>query len=88
MNGPMIYCPRCAWRPRSTDLWLCSRQIGGCGHLGNTFDTRGVCPKCSWKWEITACHSCKQFSLHEHWYHDPQPLSEKSDERQDELGNV
>jgi hypothetical protein len=37
----------------------------------NTFDTHGICPKCSWQWIITACLSCKQFSPHEEWYHEP-----------------
>jgi hypothetical protein len=39
--------------------------------IWDTFSTRGICPKCGWKWEITRCHSCKQFSPHEDWYHDP-----------------
>lgn len=51
--------------------WLCSPRMGGCGHVWNTFLTGGLCPKCSCAWEITACLSCKQFSLHKDWYHDP-----------------
>jgi hypothetical protein len=45
--------------------------MGGCGTVWNTFTTHGVCPKCSWEWIITACLSCKQFSPHAEWYHDP-----------------
>ena len=85
MNEPLIYCPRCAWRPDAASRWWCTPQIGGCGHHWNTFETRGVCPRCSWKWEITACLSCKQFSFHEHWYHDPQAPPEMEEQRQDEL---
>jgi hypothetical protein len=71
MRGIEIYCPQCAWHPESTSRWQCSRRLGGCGFAWNTFDTRGICPNCSYKWEITACLSCSRFSLHEHWYHDP-----------------
>jgi hypothetical protein len=73
MRTPQIYCPRCAWHPSAASRWVCARRIGGCGHVWNTFDTRGVCPKCRWKWEIAACLSCRQFSLHEARYHDPEP---------------
>jgi hypothetical protein len=68
-----IYCPQCAWHPESTSRWQCSCRLGGCGFVWNTFDTRGTCPKCAYKWQVTACLSCKRFSLHEHWYHDPEP---------------
>jgi hypothetical protein len=41
-----------------------------------------VCPKCSWKWIITACLSCKRFSPHEDWYHDTdEDLKEVEEER-------
>jgi hypothetical protein len=84
MRGPEIYCPLCAWQPTSTSLWMCSRQLGGCGCVWNTFDTRGICPKCSNKWEITACLSCGRFSLHEHWYHDPK--TPRTENGKDETG--
>jgi hypothetical protein len=71
MSDPEIYCPKCEWRPQADSRWLCTRRMGGCGHVWNTFDTRGVCPRCNFSWEITACLSCKQFSLHESWYHYP-----------------
>jgi hypothetical protein len=71
MSAPEIFCPKCKWRPKSSSRWLCSPQMGGCGAVWNTFDTHGICPKCSWKWIITACLSCKQFSPHEEWYHEP-----------------
>jgi hypothetical protein len=84
MRGPLIYCPRCAWRPGAASRWMCSRTIGGCGNSWNTFETRGVCPSCSCKWEITQCLSCQQFSLHEHWYHDPDATREQAEERERE----
>jgi len=40
----------------------------GCGHVWNTFDTRGLCPGCSHQWKHTACLSCTRWSLHEDWY--------------------
>ena len=81
MREPMIYCPRCAWRPSVASRWSCSRDIGGCGERWNTFETRGVCPKCGCEWEITQCHSCQQFSPHEQWYHDPASSSERAAQR-------
>jgi len=81
MSKTEIYCPKCKWKPRSSSRWWCTTRIGGCGHTWNTFDTRGVCPKCNWNWIITACLSCKQFSPHEEWYHDP---DDKADEIHEE----
>jgi hypothetical protein len=69
-NRPEIFCPKCNWRPKPSSRWCCTPQFGGCGQIWNTFDTRGVCPKCSWKWIITACLFCQQFSPHEEWYHE------------------
>lgn len=71
MSKTAIFCPKCRWVPRPSSRWVCTVQIGGCGTSWNTFETRGVCPKCIWKWIITQCLSCKQFSPHEDWYHDP-----------------
>ena len=85
MDTARIYCPRCHWRPSSTSLWQCARQLGGCGWVWNTFDTRGVCPKCSGVWEITACHACKQFSIHNDWYHDDDPNDTDELRREEEL---
>lgn len=58
-----IRCPKCGYRPKRSDRWSCT-----CGHMWNTFDTRGVCPGCDAKWRDTACPSCHQWSLHEDWY--------------------
>ena len=58
-----VRCPRCAWEPERRDLWMCS-----CLHVWNTFDTRGVCPDCSYRWEHTQCLRCKEWSEHERWY--------------------
>jgi hypothetical protein len=82
MSESDIFCPKCRWKPTPVSRWWCTPKIGGCGHLWNTFDTRGVCPKCSWKWIITACLSCKRFSPHEDWYHDTnEDLKEVEEER-------
>jgi hypothetical protein len=71
MTAPGIFCPLCRWRPEASSRWVCTRKLGGCGTSWNTFETHGVCPKCSWHWEITQCFGCQQFSLHRDWYHDP-----------------
>ena len=60
-----IYCPKCSWEPVQSSRWICS-----CNHRWNTFDTAGVCPRCSKAWEDTACLSCERWSRHAHWYHD------------------
>ena len=58
-----IRCPRCKWRPRKHDRWQCT-----CLHRWNTFDTRGVCPSCQFRWLETQCLSCLVMSAHEDWY--------------------
>ncbi|SFF60828.1 hypothetical protein SAMN02799615_04365, partial [Dyella marensis] len=45
----------------------------------------GVCPGCSYRWQITFCPSCRQFSPHEDWYHWPEGSVEER-ERELELG--
>ncbi|HZR35868.1 MAG TPA: hypothetical protein VFA75_10870 [Nevskia sp.] len=84
--GIEIHCPKCRWRPKAESLWNCSSKIGGCGTSWNTFMTRGICPKCAWRWAITQCLACKQWSPHEEWYHPPEPDARKS--REAELDTV
>jgi hypothetical protein len=60
-----IRCPVCYWRPQKHDTWMCNP---GCGHVWNTFDTRGCCPECNKQWHQTACLRCGEWSLHESWY--------------------
>lgn len=62
-DGARIRCPRCRWRPHRLDRWSCR-----CGHAWNTFETRGLCPRCSYQWRHTACLACYRFSPHEDWY--------------------
>jgi hypothetical protein len=62
-GGASIRCPRCGWVPRREDLWSCR-----CGHIWNTFDTRGVCPACRFAWLQTQCPRCRQWSPHADWY--------------------
>jgi len=59
--------------------------MGGCGTVWNTFWTGGVCPGCSYRWQITACLACRQFSPHEDWYHWPEGET-KERERELEAG--
>jgi hypothetical protein len=64
-----IRCPACQWRPGRHDLWSC---VPGCGHVWNTFETRGMCPNCSKQWTHTSCHRCDQWSPHDDWYERPE----------------
>lgn len=66
MAGPVvpgIRCPVCKWTPRTKNLWSCT-----CEHRWNTFDTRGLCPACAYRWEITECLACGAMSPHADWY--------------------
>lgn len=62
-KGPRIRCPRCAWSPRAHDRWQC-----WCGHVWNTFETRGVCPSCAFRHLDTMCLACERWSKHAAWY--------------------
>ncbi len=62
-SGTLIRCPRCNQPPSPSDRWLCK-----CGHRWNTFQTRGLCPRCQYQWEITACLVCGESSPHADWY--------------------
>jgi len=59
-----IRCPKCGWRPRAEDRWLCTV----CRCVWNTFDTGGVCPGCLKQWDVTKCLACHQWSRHSDWY--------------------
>ena len=69
-----IRCPVCKWQPGRRNRWYClpmgapEHFSGGCGHGWNTFDTRGLCPGCSYQWRHTSCLSCGVTSVHEDWY--------------------
>ena len=67
MREIKVYCPKCRWVPRPSDLWMC---VPACRRLWHTFDTCGVCPRCGKNWEDTQCHACQQFSPHIDWYHE------------------
>ncbi len=58
-----VACPRCHLSPKSSDLWGCT-----CGNRWKTFDTRGLCPACSYQWKETACLMCGESSPHADWY--------------------
>lgn len=60
-----IRCPKCAWQPKRSDLWMCI-----CLHVWNTFETGGVCPQCAKRWTDTQCLSCRAWSPHADWYVD------------------
>ena len=58
-------CPLCHWEPLPGDEWVCD-----CGHVWDTFQTRGRCPRCGYQWEETECLVCWEMSPHEDWYGD------------------
>ncbi|MCY7348596.1 MAG: hypothetical protein LH614_20595 [Pyrinomonadaceae bacterium] len=65
-----IRCPLCRWQPQKSSRWHCS-DFGlhfGCGTNWNTFDTRGQCPGCRYRWQWTDCLRCFRSSPHEAWY--------------------
>jgi hypothetical protein len=68
-----IACPKCDWRPDHFAQWSCS-----CGRQWNTFETRGVCPRCSKQWKMAQCSTqdgCGEWSDHEEWYHEDDELT-------------
>ena len=65
-DGGRLRCPRCGWQPGKADRWSCNPN--GCGHVWNTFDTGGFCPRCNRHWKDTACLRCGEWSAHEDWY--------------------
>ena len=73
-----IYCPKCRWEPPPDARWQCA-----CGHVWNTFETGGQCPKCGKVWRDTQCLSCRRWSKHHDWYHDLPPVDELVREAED-----
>jgi len=67
-----IRCPLCRWQPNAASRWFCSdfNSHDGCGTEWNTFDTRGICPGCKYRWHWTDCLRCFRSSPHEAWYAD------------------
>jgi hypothetical protein len=68
-KNPVIYCPRCEYKPRAEDRWAC---LARCGTTWHTFWTGGVCPGCGIHWPKTQCPECAALSPHGEWYHYPQ----------------
>jgi len=67
-----IRCPLCSWQPQASSRWFCSDFAAhdGCGTEWNTFETRGRCPGCNYRWLWTDCLRCYRSSPHEAWYRD------------------
>ena len=59
----IIQCSSCEWNPDGDKHWACS-----CGHIWNTFKTKGQCPKCKTQWKDTWCPACGQSTPHNDWY--------------------
>ena len=81
ISPTQIRCPKCQWQPKRASRWMCAPCGApedfpdGCGHVWNTFDTRGRCPGCRHQWRYTACLSCARWSLHDDWYENPRPAA-------------
>lgn len=60
-----ISCPRCGDVPLADAEWQCEL----CLCCWNTFDTRGRCPGCAFRFPATACLACGAMSRHSDWYH-------------------
>ena len=71
LTGITIQCPACEWQPDGKKNWGCSN----CGHVWDTFTTRGVCPKCKTKFETTWCPGCGQSTPHTDWYKTAEQLA-------------
>ena len=73
-GGERVRCPLCGWRPRASSRWVCDdcghpeHFYNGCGHVWNTFDTRGLCAGCGHLWRWTSCLDCGAWSPHGEWY--------------------
>ena len=69
-----IRCPICKWQPNSSSRWFCADCdfpeyfYGGCGAMWNTFETRGLCPRCDHRWRWTSCLRCGGWARHDDWY--------------------
>ncbi len=72
-----IYCPNCSWRPPPSARWICRP---GCEWLWNTFETHGQCPNCFKQWKLTKCFQCKEWSPHDDWYHEEEPVQTEKHE--------
>ncbi len=73
-----IYCPRCGYEPQPYDRWMCNPN--GCGQHFDTFLTHGQCPNCFRVFKYTKCPLCRDWSLHEDWYHDAEPVESEQQE--------
>jgi hypothetical protein len=47
-------CPSCKTSPPIGEFWKC----GKCGQEFDTFQTRGVCPRCATQFPVTKCIDC------------------------------
>ena len=47
-------CPSCKTAPPAGEFWKC----GNCGQQFDTFQTRGLCPRCATQFPMTKCLDC------------------------------
>lgn len=62
-RNQMFACPWCKSAPPIGDYWKC----GQCGRSFDTFQSRGVCPHCSSRFEMTQCLDCGRSHSMNEW---------------------
>jgi Zn-dependent protease len=60
---PGFACPSCKTAPPLGPFWKCNQ----CGEQFDTFQTGGVCPECSTRFETTTCLHCRVSSPIAEW---------------------
>jgi Zn-dependent protease len=60
-------CPSCRTAPPLGAYWKC----GKCEQTFDTFETRGVCPRCQAEYPTTMCLDCQEQSPMNEWVVDP-----------------
>ena len=60
---PGFACPSCRTAPPIGPFWRCNK----CATQFDTFETTGVCPQCSVRFEKTTCLDCRQSNAIAEW---------------------
>jgi Zn-dependent protease len=63
---PGFACPACETAPPLGSFWKC----GNCQQQFDTFETRGVCPHCAARYDLTTCLDCREQHAMNAWVPD------------------
>jgi Zn-dependent protease len=69
---PGFRCPSCLSAPPIGSYWKCS----ACTQPFDTFETQGVCPHCSTRFDSTTCLDCRQQRPITEWVAAPYPAAD------------